>query len=102
MTPMPSTNVRTLPVRDPLEELPELVARAWRRRLSIVAGMEGFFDRVTYVHESLTWTFELAHVEVITPPQFAAMQRRLRAMLQDDLGAITEGDVLSARSLPDE
>ena len=84
-----------------LDQLPDLVARAWGRSLSVLdESHTSFIDRVQWVSETFQRLFEWSHIEVITDEQNAAMFRILRSRLERDLGHIADVNGLSARLLP--
>ncbi|HNV83610.1 MAG TPA: hypothetical protein PLF92_02485 [Arenimonas sp.] len=62
------------------------------RRFEVLEQTEGFCDRVALASEFMVDLFTLGAVEAITPDQQVAILRRLRSVLQSDLGAVTADD----------
>lgn len=62
------------------------------RRFQVLEQTEGFCDRVALAAEFMLDLHTLGAVEVITPDQQVGILRRLRSILQGDLGAVTAED----------
>lgn len=78
-------------------DLPPGVAAHFAKRLEVLQELEGFLDRIDYAAEAVHGIHELLFNEVITIEQFTSMARRIRFVLQSDLGTVTSEDATGPR-----
>lgn len=82
----------TIPFPTPALALPEGPRLAVERSLDSLSKLEGFEDRISYAHELVLLLHNLTWTGVVDAQQHAAALRRLRAVLQADLGAVVTSD----------
>lgn len=92
---MTIANLRPAPVT-----LPEGPRLALDRNIAALTRMEGFEDRVQYAAEAVVMLQSLAFSGVIDATQHAHALRRIRTILQGDLGVIVTADYRSVFDLP--
>jgi hypothetical protein len=85
-------NLTTLrPVTPPLT-MPEGPRLMFDRALETISHFEGFEDRINYANELVENLHALAFAAVIDANQHANALRRLRSVLQHDLGIVTAAE----------
>jgi hypothetical protein len=76
--------------------LPLPISRAFNRTLGLLARSDAFVDRVFALHEAVSTVNAWRWADTITGEQCAFLLRKLRKEVQDELGAISQKDGLSA------